>query len=133
MDPLIAAKPEEDYGFYIKVEGGYRLKIDLEYYSKRYDKKVSLKKGMFSDGATGAFDIFSRSWWVHDELCNTGKWADGTRCTNWQASTVLGDILFSEWRLPRSVYWWIATFFKGGGKARENGMILLKKEQANGS
>lgn len=68
-------------------------------------------------------DIISQGWWVHDQLCNTGKWDDGTPATNWQASRVLSDILYDEGRKWRSKYWFWATFFMGGGQARQNGMF----------
>ena len=113
--------------FYRKVNGGYRLNFPGRYFSKRYKKWVALEIDFFSDGATGAIDIFSWAWWVHDKLCNTGKWADGSRLTNWQASWVLADILWSEGRYFRAVYWWFATFLGGGGDARKNGMFFLKK------
>lgn len=116
--------------FYRKVAGGYRLNQSLLYSSKRYNKLVALPADYFSDGATGAFDIFSLAWWVHDILCDKGVWMDGSRCTNWQASRVLSDILWREKRYFRSVYWLFTTFLVGGGKARENGMIFLKKEQS---
>jgi len=97
------------------------------YYSVRYDKHVQLMVGDRSDGATGAFDIQSLSWWVHDKLCITGQWEDGTKLTNWQCSRVLSDILWDEGRYFRSGYWLFATFFMGGGKARDNGMFKLKE------
>ena len=92
----------------------------IEYHSKRYNKDVYVPEKYPSDGATGAIDIYSRSWWVHDKLCNTGTWEDGTPCTNWQASTVLCDILRSESRWLRAIYWWPMTFLFGGGKCRKN-------------
>lgn len=100
----------------------YRLEEDAEYYSKRYDKYITLKKGKLSDGATGAMDIHSLGWWVHDKLCDDGVFDDGTECTNLQASTILADILSSEGRWARSKYWWLTTWILGGGKARQNGM-----------
>lgn len=100
----------------------YKCPYQIDYHSKRYDKSVTVKKGCLSDGATGAFDIYSESWWVHDVLCDRGTWDDGTPVNNWQASTVLSDILKSEGRWVRARYWFIATWLIGGGKARENGM-----------
>lgn len=95
---------------------------EIVYYSKRYNKYVVVPEGYPSDGATGAIDIFSNAWWVHDVLCDRGTWDDDTPCTNWQASTVLSDILREEGRYIRAVYWWPATWLFGGGKARKNGM-----------
>lgn len=100
----------------------YTRFTDLKYYSKRYDKYVSVPKGYQSDGATGAKDIDSNGWWVHDKLCGTGKFDDGTPCTNIQASLVLYDILKSEGRWFRARTWLAATWLFGGGKARDNGM-----------
>lgn len=102
--------------------GMYVLPYPINYYSKRYDRKVRVKVGTESDGATGAFDIWSNSWWVHDELSKTGKWSDGTPCNNLQASMVIHDILDDEGRWVRAKTWMIMTWLFGGGKARENGM-----------
>ena len=101
----------------------YRLDEDIHYYSKRYKKNLTVLKGFLSDGATGAFDIHSAAWWVHDMICDTGLWDDGTKITNWQASMVLSDILHEEGRYFRSFYWFWATWMFGGDKARDNGMI----------
>jgi hypothetical protein len=100
----------------------YRLLTPI-YYVSRYGKKVSIPTGRRSDGATGAWDIISEAWWVHDELCNTGKFDDGTPCTNLQASTILSDILKKEGRWFRARTWFITTLAFGGGKARENGVF----------
>jgi hypothetical protein len=106
------------------------------YFSKRYGKYVTIEAGFRTDGATGAFDIrgkvkvydtwgkefifVSLSWIVHDKLCDTGIFCDGTKCTNKQASTILSDILRSEGRWARAIYWWPMTYFFGGGKCRDN-------------
>ena len=109
----------------------YLLLAEIRFYSKKYDKWVICKPGMLSDGATGAMDIESESWWVHDELCATGMWSDGTACNNWQASRVISTILFREWKHKpfkrpvrgiRAVLWRPATWLFGGGAARKNGM-----------
>ncbi len=84
----------------------YLNKKEIVYYSKRYNKFITVPFNYPSDGATGAIDIDSDSWWVHDKLCDTGKFDDGTPCTNFQASTVLSDILRSEGRWCRAIYWW---------------------------
>jgi len=101
----------------------YRCPIEIKYYSVRYDKYVTVPKNYPSDGATGGVDIFSISWWVHDKVCDTGEWDDGTKINNWQASKVLQDILRSEGRPVRAVLWFWATWLLGGGEARENGMV----------
>lgn len=116
----------------------YILLRQIDYYSKRYDKFVKLRIGYRSDGATGVVDISgpipsqviatgevvfkSKGWWVHDKLCDTGTWSDGTKCTNLQASMVLSDILREEGRYIRAWRWFWGTWLLGGGKARDNGM-----------
>lgn len=101
----------------------YKLKTRISYRSPRYGKTVICEPEMESDGATGATDLPTKGWWVHDQLCNTGEFADGTPCTNLQASMILSDILREEGRWFRSATWFGATWLFGGGKARENGMI----------
>lgn len=105
-------------------DSGYKYELleGVHYHSKRYGKDVILEKGFKSDGASGAFDIHSLAWWVHDKLCETGVWSDGTSITNWQASRVLSDILRSEGRWIRSWRWFWATWLFGCSKARKNGM-----------
>ncbi len=115
----------------------YQICKSHKYYSKRYGKTVSTPALFPTDGATGAVDVdgkieaydtwndskvvyVSLSWVIHDQLCNTGKFDDGTPCTNWQASTILSDILWSERRWFRTVYWWPMTYLLGGGKCRDN-------------
>ena len=100
----------------------YKCPKTILYYSKRYQKNVTVIEGYRSDGATYAADIWSNSWWVHDKLCDTGTFDDDTPCNNLQASTILHDILISEGRWFRARTWWIATYLFGGGKARKNGM-----------
>jgi len=115
----------------------YRLNEPFTYYSHRYDKFVTVSTKDLSDGATGAADITSRCWWVHDQLCNTGVFDDGTKCSNWQASQILQDIMVEEsppkgWeryrpssRYWQSTRWFFATLLFGGGKARENGIFSV--------
>jgi hypothetical protein len=106
----------------------YINKAVIKYWSKRYKKFVTVPLNYLSDGATFACDIYSDGWWVHDKICDTGMFDDGTRCTNWQASCILGDILRSEGRWARARYWKWFTFAAGGGKARDNGMFKLKEK-----
>ncbi len=101
----------------------YVLLTPFSYYSKRYDKGIHLPKGYRSDGATGATDLYSKAWWVHDKLSDTGLFDDGSKCNNWQCSRILADILWEEGHKFRSGYWLFATWLFGGGKARENGMV----------
>lgn len=104
---------------------GYRLLKNIAYYSARYDKWVGAEAGDRSDGATCAKDLNSFGWIFHDELCNDGAFECGTKCTNWQASHVLTDIMKVEgyWFRTRSWFW--ATWLAGGGKARDNGMLWI--------
>lgn len=104
-------------------DGTYRLLQTIRYYSRRYDKWITAHEGMISDGATGAMDITSIGWWIHDVACERGTWDDGTPITNWQASQVLQDILTSEGRKWQGHRWFWATLIFGGGKARDNGMF----------
>jgi len=86
----------------------------IVYWSERYGKWVIVEKGYPSDGATGAIDIKnSISWWVHDKLKATEKFEDGTKCSNFKASRILSDILWSEGHSFRAHTWCIATFVYG--------------------
>lgn len=85
----------------------------IVYYSPRYDKTVTVPEGWGSDGASGAVDIYSQSWWCHDMLCVTWKWDDGSPCTNLQASKILHDILIDEGRWFRARSWFVATWVFG--------------------
>ena len=105
----------------------YRLKAHA-YFSDRYGKWVSWGDGYPSDGATGAHDLYSLSWQVHDVLCDRGEWDDCTPLTNWQASMTLHDILLHEGHRLLAVLWMRATLWFGGGKARDNGMFWLTAE-----
>ena len=102
---------------------GYRVNEEILYYSKRYDEYITCDKGDRSDGATMAPDLDSFGWIFHDELCTTGKFSDGSKCTNLQASTVLSDIMAEEGRWFRRITWFTGTWLFGGGKARDNGMF----------
>ncbi|MCP4987595.1 MAG: hypothetical protein GY928_16510 [Colwellia sp.] len=103
---------------------GYRVIKNKTYHSKRYNKTVSIKTtDLPYDGATGAMDIDSFGWLFHDVLCRDGCFDDGSECSNWQASQVLSDILKEEGRWFRSKTWFVATWFLGGGEARNNGMF----------
>ena len=88
----------------------YRLLTDIEYYSLRYKKSVTVTAGKHSDGATGAMDIMSRGSWIHDELTDDPYWDDGTYCSRWASSMVLGDVLAEDGYWFRRWTWPIATF-----------------------
>lgn len=117
---------KEKTPFSVKVdwtESGYLLLETIVIHSERYGKDIIAFEGDFFDGATGAVDVCPMAWIPHDVLCRDGEFADGTPCTNWEASQVLSDQLAKYNRPWRSGYWKWATFFFGGGKARKNGMI----------
>lgn len=101
---------------------GYSVTHNLAYYSPRYKKWVLIEVGDKSDGATFVPDIDSFGWLVHDDLCNFGVFHDGTKCTNWQASMILSDVLAKDNHGFRSYTWLWGTWLFGGGKARKNGM-----------
>ncbi len=130
----------------------YELLEKYVYYSRMFNRTITIPKGRKSDGATSARDLGAnesgwRGWWskaigqflhspkgvrtaawfVHDELCLTGRWDDGTKISNFICSTVLSVILYYDGYKKEAVTWWFATFFGGGGKARENGMLWVKK------
>ncbi len=105
-----------------KVGDGYEVTETYTYYSKRYNRYLTIKDGFYSDGATGAADVDTDAWIVHDHICRYAVWDDATKIDNWTASTVLADILWADGYKIRSVTWWIATYLFGGGAARKNGM-----------
>ena len=116
---------------YKKVGSVYVCTKEFVYYSNRYNRYITIEAGFPSDGATGAKDVgwiaydrYKRTaaWFVHDKVCDTGKWDDGTLIDNWTASTVIGDILWADGYKIRSIIWWWMTYLFGGGAARENGM-----------
>lgn len=102
----------------------YLLLKDIRY-KTRYGNWVYVPAGRRSDGATGAFDIISEAWWVHDEMSAMGTFEDGMLCSNLQASTALYDILRSEGYWFRARTWFLATLAFGGGKARKNGIFRV--------
>lgn len=100
----------------------YILLEDIRYYSKRYGKWITCKTGMLSDGATSAIDFDPEAFFLHDRLCEDGTFADGTPCTNWQASTVYSSVLWKNKRWFQAIYRWPATWLGGGGKCKDVGM-----------
>ncbi len=94
---------------------GNRYINDAEfvYYPERYDKYVTVRKGYVSDGATGARDVDSKGWWVHDVVKESKRFDDDSECTNWQASNILSDILKSEGYWFRARSWFLATLLWG--------------------
>ena len=100
----------------------YVLQESIRFYSDRYDKILLVPEGFVSDGATGAVDVNSASWWIHDMLCEDCTWDDGTPLTNWQASHILGDVLIEEGRWIRGRTWFWSTWMFGCKGCRKNGM-----------
>jgi hypothetical protein len=95
-------------------DGTYKTLEEFVYYSKRYDKTVTVPLGFISDGASGpAEDIVSDGWFVHDVLCETYKFDDGSKCSRWQGSMILHDILKSEGRWFRCWSWLLPTWIAG--------------------
>ena len=95
----------------------------IEYVCPKTGRTLTLYKGYKSDGATGAFDIRSNAWWIHDLICDRGTWDNGDKIKNWEASAILSRLLALEGRPFRAGYWFLCTFAFGGGKARDNGMF----------
>lgn len=109
-------QPGEDNGVHYRIlnppiEGKrYELLEDILYFSKRYNRVVYIEAPYRSDGASGAIDIASKGWWVHDKLCEDKAWADGSPCSAWQSSMVLYDIMVSEGYTVRAPVWAFFTF-----------------------
>lgn len=99
----------------------YILLEKIRHYSVRYDKYITVPAMYRSDGATGALDINSCAWWIHDRICDHPFWDDGTPIPAWTAAMVLSDELFLDNYKIRSIGWFWATFFFGCHKARSNG------------
>lgn len=99
--------------------GKYELLEDFTYYSPRYYRSVTVKAGIF-DGATGAMDVTTKGWWVHDQVCNDPFFDDGSPITATMAATILYDILDEEGRWFRKFTWSSATFLFGCHNARKN-------------
>jgi hypothetical protein len=99
----------------------YTATEDHTYYSPRYGKSISWKKGDKSDGATYAPDISFEAFFAHDVMCERGTWDDGTPCTRWEASNVYSDILKSKgkwaWTVSHHRKW--ATYWFGGKKLQK--------------
>ncbi|MFT5728759.1 MAG: hypothetical protein ACI8PB_002915 [Desulforhopalus sp.] len=134
----------------------YQRLTELVYYSSMFNRYITIPAGRKSDGATGARDlgvkesgwrgvwakfvqnilksygnVETEAWWVHDELCLTGAWDDGTKISNFICSTVVAVELQKDGYTKEAIYWWFATFLFGGGKARNNGLLWIKKKDSN--
>jgi hypothetical protein len=103
-------------------DAGYILLEDVLVFSERYQKWIIALTGEEFDGASGAIDVCPLAWIPHDVLCRDGEFADGSLCSNLEASFVISDQLWKYGRKVRAVGWFIATWVGGGGEARKNGM-----------
>lgn len=117
------------YGKDIKVKvvgDGYEVLEDYTYISTTYGHSLLIEKGFYSDGATCARDLENTdAWLIHDHICRYGEWSDGTKIVNWVASGVLADELWKDGYRWEAFWWFWATYFRGGGAARINGMRRL--------
>lgn len=126
---IIDPKKDKVWDFVTKIKAdngevlGYTVNENIAYFSEKYQEWIGCEKGDRSDGATFAKDLNSFSWLFHDELCNDGTFEDGTPCNNWQASSVVYEILDIEGYWFRKRSWAVGTWIGGGGKARDNGLF----------
>lgn len=124
------------FGKYIKLKrvgDGYEVIQEYVYYSKRYNRSITIPAGFYTDGATKAPDLENTdAWIIHDHICRYAVWDDGAPIDNWTASTVLGDILWRDGYKKESFYWWWATYLFGGGAARDNGMRRILNPKIKG-
>lgn len=124
---------------YHKIGGVYIKDGEYLFYSHRYKQYLLIPDGYPSNGADIVEDICGKCFFIHDFICNEGRWLNGDLISNWQASFVYYDLLKEHFSLlqgqglfPRIYngalpYWrWIGTFLFGGGKARKNGMLWVK-------
>lgn len=122
--------------YYPVMNTGNKYRINIK------PKTVTVLGGYWSDGATGGIDACKMCFSGHDWLCGNyfgegpkpvgGRFDDGTKCTNWQASTIYCDLLREHARKQKgfrkvtlyamAIYRWPATWLFGGGEARKNGM-----------
>lgn len=102
-----------EFHFALREDGQYVLLEKMVYYSPRYGKTITCESGFVSDGATGAEDLVSEGWWIHDKARKTRQWDDGSPCDAWQSSLVLHDILRAEGRWFRAKTWGLATYLHG--------------------
>lgn len=112
-----------------KKEGWWECRRDFSYFSPRYREWVRIRKGQERDGATGAIDIVSSAWWIHDQLCADGVWASKEKISAWQAAAVLSDVLHAEGFWARAIYWRWSTFFVGCVKAKANGWLWARETE----
>lgn len=104
-------------------DGLYVCTETYRWHSSRYGESITVYEGTVRDGASGAINIRSSSWWVHDEICarEPPQWDSGNPISAWQAAATLSDVLASEGRWARAIYWRWSTFMLGCKAARKNG------------
>ena len=108
------------FSYLERPDGLYQALIGYSYWSPRYKRWVRIKLGQVRDGASGAWDILSLAWWIHDQLCADATWEDGTPVTPWEAANVLRDVLLREGRWFRASSWFITTLALGCKHTRSN-------------
>jgi hypothetical protein len=69
------------------------LEEDVHYYSKRYDKHITIPKGFSCDGATFVVDTKERCYRLHDFAYWAALFDDGTPISFEQANTIYCDYL----------------------------------------
>ncbi len=102
---------------------------DYTYYSPRYKKSLTVPEDYPSNGANVVKDKCPTAFFVHDLICDKGKWDDGTPMCNREASSVYADILKDSGFWWRSKVRWIGTYLGGGGEAKENGWWNVKNKK----
>lgn len=107
------------FDYWKRSDGLYHAGMTKVFHSVRYNRYVEVKQNQVRDGASGARDIISFAWWVHDQLCADGVWANGDECSRLQAAMVLHDILREEGYWFRAKTWGFATWLLGCKKVRK--------------
>lgn len=126
----------------------YRSYKEIIYIDYRTGKKLTTPIGYWSDGATGGLDVCNDSFFAHDWGCGNwagkgpkpigGIWDDGSKMTNYQLSNLHSDMIRQCSKKQKivsrkiilylmAIWRWPITFMFGGGAARKNGMLKLKK------
>lgn len=106
----------------------YTCTEEFTYYSPRYQKEITVPLNQPSNGANFVKDLVPDAFFVHDRGCETGLWDDGSKMCNLELSFVYYDILRFygvPWTICADRF--VGTLLGGGGKARENGLLRVKK------
>ena len=107
-----------------RIFNDYTLLENVFWRDPKTGKYIVARKGESYDGATGAIDILgdvkaeragqvvnvSKSWVLHDVVCRTGRWSDGSKISEYDKARILGVALRQEGRWIRGIFWPIATF-----------------------